>query len=33
MCVVVVEIGYPLMVKGSEGGGRKGIRKVEDADT
>ncbi|PFH51931.1 hypothetical protein AMATHDRAFT_141248 [Amanita thiersii Skay4041] len=27
------EIGYPVMIKASEGGGGKGIRKVESADT
>ena len=26
------QIGYPVMIKASEGGGGKGIRKVESAD-
>jgi acetyl-CoA carboxylase/biotin carboxylase 1 len=26
------EIGYPIMIKASEGGGGKGIRKVEDSE-
>ncbi|NXV00128.1 ACACB carboxylase, partial [Cettia cetti] len=29
---VAMEIGYPLMIKAAEGGGGKGIRKVEAAE-